>query len=52
VLVSFLSRAFAVPPRHPHAVRVQRDLVISAGAGVPLLTNRFLDQSAHLAGLY
>ena len=39
--VSILSRAFGVQPRHPHAVRVQRDLVIPAGDGVPLLANRF-----------
>jgi predicted acyl esterase len=40
--VSFLSRVFGVRPRRPHAVRVQRDLVIPAGDGVPLLANRFL----------
>jgi uncharacterized protein len=39
--MSVLSRAFGVQPRHPHAVRVQRDLVIPAGDGVPLLANRF-----------
>ena len=39
--MSLLSRAFGVQPRHPHAVRVQRDLVIPAGDGVPLLANRF-----------
>jgi uncharacterized protein len=39
--VSFLSRAFGVQPRHPHSVRVQRDVVIPAGDGVPLLANRF-----------
>ena len=39
--VSFLSRAFGVRPRRPQAVRVQRDLVIPASDGVPLLANRF-----------
>jgi uncharacterized protein len=39
--VSFLSRAFGVRPRRPHAVRIQRNLVIPAGDGVPLLANRF-----------
>ena len=39
--MSFLSRVFGVRPRRPHAVRVQRDLVIPAGDGVPLLANRF-----------
>ena len=39
--VSILSRAFGVQPRHRHAVRVQRDLVIPAGDGVSLLANRF-----------
>jgi uncharacterized protein len=39
--VSFLSRAFGVQPRHPHAVRVERDLVIPAGDGVRLLASRF-----------
>ncbi|HEY6685293.1 MAG TPA: CocE/NonD family hydrolase [Propionibacteriaceae bacterium] len=39
--MSFLSRVFGVRPRCPHAVRVQRDLVIPAGDGVPLLANRF-----------
>jgi predicted acyl esterase len=47
--VSLLSRVFGVRPRRPHAVRVQRDLVIPAGDGVPLLANRFypadLDQA-------
>ena len=47
--MSLLSRAFGVQPRRPHAVRVQRDLVIPAGDGVPLLANRFypadLDQA-------
>jgi uncharacterized protein len=38
--VSLLSRAFGVRPRHPYAVRVDRDLVIPAGDGVPLLANR------------
>jgi uncharacterized protein len=38
--VSFLSRVFGVRPRRPHAVRVERDLVIPAGDGVPLLANR------------
>jgi putative CocE/NonD family hydrolase len=32
---------FGVRPGRRHAVRVQRDLVIPAGAGVPLLANRF-----------
>jgi putative CocE/NonD family hydrolase len=48
--VSFLSRALGVRPHIPHAVRVQRDLVIPAGDGVPLLANRFypadIDQPA------
>jgi putative CocE/NonD family hydrolase len=39
--VSLLSRAFGVQPHRTHAVRVQRDLVIPAGDGVPLLANRF-----------
>ena len=39
--MSFLSRLFGVRPRRPHAVRVERDLVIPAGDGVPLLANRF-----------
>jgi uncharacterized protein len=39
--VSFLSRLFGVCPRRPYAVRIQRDLVIPAGDGVPLLANRF-----------
>jgi uncharacterized protein len=39
--VSLLSRAFGVQPRRPHAVRVERDLVIPSGDGVPLLANRF-----------
>ena len=39
--VSLLSRAFGVRPRRPHGVRVERDLVIPAGDGVPLLANRF-----------
>ena len=39
--MSLLGRAFGVQPRHPHAVRVQRDSVIPAGDGVPLLANRF-----------
>ena len=39
--MSFLSRVFGVRPDRPHAVRVQRDLVIPAGDGVPLLANRF-----------
>jgi putative CocE/NonD family hydrolase len=39
--VSFLSRAFGVRPNRPYAVRVDRDLVIPAGDGVPLLANRF-----------
>ena len=39
--MSLLSRVFGVRPRRPHAVRVQRDLVIPAGDGVPLLANRF-----------
>ena len=39
--MSFLSRAFGVRPRRPHAVRIQRNLVIPAGDGVPLLANRF-----------
>ena len=39
--MSFLSRMFGVRPRRPYAVRVQRDLVIPAGDGVPLLANRF-----------
>jgi putative CocE/NonD family hydrolase len=39
--VSFLSRVLGVQPRSPHAVRVERDLVIPAGDGVPLLANRF-----------
>jgi putative CocE/NonD family hydrolase len=39
--VSFLSRAFGVQPHRAHAVRVERDLVIPAGDGVPLLANRF-----------
>ena len=39
--MSLLSRAFGVRPLRPHAVRVQRDLVIPAGDGVPLLANRF-----------
>jgi putative CocE/NonD family hydrolase len=39
--VSFLSRVFGVRPRRPYAVRVERDLVIPAGDGVPLLANRF-----------
>ena len=39
--VSLLSRVFGVQSRRPHAVRVERDLVIPAGDGVPLLANRF-----------
>ncbi len=39
--MSFLSRVFGVRPRRPYAVRVQRELVIPAGDGVPLLANRF-----------
>jgi predicted acyl esterase len=39
--VSLLSRAFGVQPRRAHAVRIQRDLVIPAADGVPLLANRF-----------
>ena len=39
--VGFLSRAFGVQPLRRHAVRVQRDLVIPASDGVPLLANRF-----------
>jgi putative CocE/NonD family hydrolase len=39
--VTLLSRLFGVRPRRPHAVRVQRDLVIPAIDGVPLLANRF-----------
>jgi predicted acyl esterase len=39
--VSFLSRAFGVQPHRAYAVRVQRDLVIPASDGVPLLANRF-----------
>jgi hypothetical protein len=40
--MSLLSRAFGVHPHRPHAERVQRDLVIPAGAGMPLLlANRF-----------
>jgi uncharacterized protein len=39
--VSFLSRVFGVQPSRPHSVRVERDLVIPAGDGVPLLANRF-----------
>jgi putative CocE/NonD family hydrolase len=39
--VSLLSRAFGVQPHRTHVVRVQRDLVIPAGDGVPLLANRF-----------
>jgi uncharacterized protein len=39
--VSFLSRAFGVQPRRPHAARVQRDLVIPASDSVPQLANRF-----------
>jgi uncharacterized protein len=39
--VSFLSRVFGVRPLRPHAVRVERDLVIPARDGVPLLANRF-----------
>jgi uncharacterized protein len=40
-LMTFLSRVFGVQPRLAHAVRVQRDLVIPAGDGVPLLANRY-----------
>jgi hypothetical protein len=32
--MSFLSRAFGVQLRHPHAVRVERDLVMPTGDGV------------------
>jgi putative CocE/NonD family hydrolase len=39
--VSFLSRVFGVQPRRSHEVRVDRDLVIPAVDGVPLLANRF-----------
>ena len=39
--MSLLSRAFGVQPHRPHAVRVERDLVIPAGDGVALLANRF-----------
>jgi uncharacterized protein len=39
--VSLLSRAFGVQPHSRYAVRVQRDLVIPASDGVPLLANRF-----------
>ena len=39
--MSLLSRVFGVRPRRPHAMRVQRDLVIPAGDGVPLLANRY-----------
>jgi predicted acyl esterase len=39
--VSVLSRVFGVRPLRAHAVRVQRDLVIPASDGVPLLANRF-----------
>ncbi len=39
--MGFLSRAFGVQPLRRHAVRVQRDLVIPASDGVPLLANRF-----------
>jgi uncharacterized protein len=39
--VSFLSRVLGVRPLRPHAVRVERDLVIPARDGVPLLANRF-----------
>ena len=45
--MSFLSRVFGVRPRRPHAVRVERDMVIPAGDGVPLLANRF-----YPAGIY
>ena len=38
--MSLLSRAFGVQPHSAYAVRVQRDLVIPAGDGVPLLANR------------
>jgi uncharacterized protein len=38
--VSLVSRAFGVQPHSAYAVRVQRDLVIPAGDGVPLLANR------------
>jgi uncharacterized protein len=39
--VSLLSRAFGVRPGRLYAVRADRDLVIPAGDGVPLLANRF-----------
>jgi uncharacterized protein len=39
--VSLLSRVFGVQPDRSHAVRVERDLVIPASDGVPLLTDRF-----------
>ena len=39
--MSLLSRAFGLQPNRAYAVRVQRDLVIPAGDGVPLLANRF-----------
>jgi putative CocE/NonD family hydrolase len=37
--VSLLSRAFGVRPSRPYAVRFDRDLLIPAGDGVPLLAN-------------
>jgi uncharacterized protein len=49
--VSLLSRAFGVRPRHPHAVRVERDLVIPAGDGVPLLANRWYPDNIDQAPL-
>jgi uncharacterized protein len=45
--VSLLSRAFGVHPHRTHTVRVQRDLVIPAGDGVPLLANRFYPADIH-----
>jgi putative CocE/NonD family hydrolase len=39
--MSLLSRAFGVQPRHPYAVRIQRDLVIPAADEVASLANRF-----------
>jgi hypothetical protein len=45
--VSFLSRVFGVQPDRAHAVRVERDLVIPAGEGVPLLANRFYPADIH-----
>ena len=45
--MSLLSRAFGVHPYRTHTVRVQRDLVIPAGDGVPLLANRSYPADIH-----